>query len=107
MFSAMGQRRSRLVKAVQDYVHQFEIRQFDKSKDETKLVSLMMDWLEIRDDKSEKPTQLFDSMKPLFNKLLPETDYSSATQSLLSKIWSERDMFPKISQWICGGDGWA
>lgn len=107
MFSAMRHRRNRLIKSVQDYVHQFEIRKDDKSEAETKLVSLMMDWLENRDDKSDKPTKLFDSMKPLFDELLPENRNSSATQSLLSKIWSERDGFPKISQWICGGDGWA
>ena len=26
---------------------------------------------------------------------------------MLSQIYSDRDMFPKLSQWIVGGDGWA
>jgi hypothetical protein len=57
-------------------------------------------------------------MKPYFKALLPEESDSRESKdfemmcsqdkdALLYKIWSDRDMFPKISQWITGGDGWA
>ena len=52
-------------------------------------------------------------MKPLFKEIQPEiesySDHSSSSDafSLLGQIWSDRDMFPMISQWIVGGDGWA
>lgn len=106
MFSAMKHRRERLVSNVQDYVHEFELRDESlKGDDEKELVSLLLDWLEHRDEKSEKCTQVFDKMKPLFQKLVPTN--GNASPNLLSKIWSERDMFPKLSQWIVGGDGWA
>lgn len=108
MFSATKQRRQKLVEAVQDYIHEYELR--SKScvgeGDEKTLVSLLHDWLEIRDEKSDRPTLLFDKMKPLFQKLLPGSS-SERDACAISRIWTERDMFPKLSQWICGGDGWA
>jgi sulfite reductase alpha subunit-like flavoprotein len=37
-----------------------------------------------------------------------EKDANPGTKApLLNQIWSDRDMFPKLSQWIVGGDGWA
>jgi pyruvate-ferredoxin/flavodoxin oxidoreductase len=45
-------------------------------------------------------------MKPLLLALLPD-EKNTSMPSLLARIWSERDMFPKLSQWITGGDGWA
>ena len=79
----------------------------EKSKLETELVHLLLDWLEAKDEKSEKCTKLFDKMKPLFEELKPKDELPGAHSSLLHRIWSDRDMFPKISQWIVGGDGWA
>jgi hypothetical protein len=70
-------------------------------------VILFHKWLDIREEKSDKCTLLFDKMKPLFESPLPEESVSFPMQSLLAKIWSERDMFPKLSQWIIGEDGWA
>jgi homodimeric pyruvate:ferredoxin (flavodoxin) oxidoreductase len=113
MFSAMKHRRDRLIHIVQDYVHKMELLEDDKkSHDEKELVQLLLDWLEVREEKSNKCSNLYDKMKPHFKALLPEhpaaTDLTSDTkEALLARIWSERDMFPKISQWITGGDGWA
>jgi len=107
MFSAMKHRRERLVDSVLKYTHDFELRpDSEKSDTEKELNSLLNDWLSVRDDKSDKATLLFDKMKPLFMKLIPENS-SHSSPTLLAKVWSERDMFPKLSQWICGGDGWA
>jgi sulfite reductase alpha subunit-like flavoprotein len=108
MFTAMKHRRERLITYVQDYVHHHELRDDDaQSQHEKELVSLFLDWLEVREEKSDKCTLLFDKMKPLFTVLLPTTETPSSKPSLLAQIWSERDMFPKVSQWIAGGDGWA
>jgi hypothetical protein len=81
----------------------------ERCEDEGALVALMSDWLEARDEKSDKCTQLFDKMKPFFHKVLPEPEAADHTTeaSLLSRIWADRDMFPKLSQWIVGGDGWG
>lgn len=103
----MKHRREKLIAAVEVYVHQMDIKKDnEKSEDEKALVSLLLDWLEVREEKSDKCTLLFDRMKPLFNKLVPVKE-DSGDRSLLSQIWTERDMFPKLSQWIVGGDGWA
>lgn len=107
MFSAMQHRRERLISCVQDYVHQHQLCEETPSSEEKELVSLLRDWLEVREDKSDKPTLLFDKMKPLIQAVLPKDHKPEAKPSLLTQIWSERDMFPKLSQWICGGDGWA
>lgn len=107
MYKAMSHRRDRLVANVQDYVHKHEVADDQQSAEEKELVSLMIDWLEIRDDKSDKSTLLYDKMAPLFEALLPKTEDGVVSTSLLSKIWSDKDMFPKISQWIVGGDGWV
>jgi hypothetical protein len=113
MFSSMKHRRDRLINLVQDYVHEQELRFSqhltivdDDHDGETKqdtemetrereLVSLLQDWLDVRDEKSDTCTKLFDKMKPLFESLL-KTD--TKKNSRLSRIWSDRDMFPKISQ---------
>ena len=100
MFSAMKHRRQRLIKLVEDYVHEAEITSdLQRSNEENQLLSLLHEWLDHRDEKSDKCTQLFDKMKPLFQELiaLEELKYSK-----LESIWSDRDMFPKISQWIVG-----
>ena len=109
MFSAMKHRRERLIKYVQDFVHHYELRtnQAESKPEETELVVLFHDWLEMKDDKSDNCTILFYKMKHLFKALLSEKSENFPKQSLLDKIWSERDMFPKLSQWIVGGDGWA
>ena len=107
MFTAMKQRRDRLVHLIQNYVHEVDIRGLpDDAAKEKELVSLLRDWLEIRDEKSDRCSLLFDKMKPLFQELLPQDKVKEMTNPLV-KIWSERDMFPKLSQWITGGDGWA
>ena len=106
MLSAMTHRRERLVKLVQDYVHEFELREAtasDQGYEEKELVHLLGEWLDIRDEKSMRPTLVFDKMKPLLQSIISKDD----TKGLLARIWSERDLFPKISQWIVGGDGWA
>lgn len=104
MFTAMSHRREGLIKLVQDYVHKFELCDSSSQDNrEKELVHLLQDWLDIRDEKSHKATLLFDKMKPLFQKLTPEKE----NKDLLARIWSERDMFLKLSQWIVGGDGWA
>jgi pyruvate dehydrogenase (NADP+) len=107
MFSAMKHRRDRLVSNVQEFVHEHEIHPpTNVTEDERVLVSLLREWLDVRDEKSDRPTLLYDQMKPIFERLLP-AEGDPAKPTLLSKIWSERDMFPKLSQWIVGGDGWA
>ena len=100
MFTAMKQRRDRLVTMVQDYVHHADLDEEESKeakddgglRDERELVSLLRDWLEIRDDKSDKATLLFDKMKPYFEKLVPEKPDATLGAPLLYKIWSERDM---------------
>jgi pyruvate/2-oxoacid:ferredoxin oxidoreductase beta subunit len=104
MHSAMKHRRERLIKLVQDYVHEAEISSdLRRPKEETELLSLLHEWLECRNEKSDRCTHLFDSMKPLFQSILK----TGTKHSKLERIWSDRDMFPKLSQWIVGGDGWA
>ena len=113
MFSSMKHRRERLVRDVKEYMTHFELRmQSHEEKvmeEERDLSSLLMNWLDIRNEKSLKCSQLFDKMKPLFKDVLyaSDKDDHSPGASLLSRIWSGRDMFPKLSQWIVGGDGWA
>lgn len=105
MFSAMKHRRQRLIKLVENYVHEAEItNDLQRSKEEIELLSLLHEWLEFRNEKSDKCTHLFDKMKPLFQSLL---SLKEMKHSNLEKIWSDRDMFPKLTQWIVGGDGWA
>lgn len=105
MFSATQHRRNRLIGYVEDYIHINEIEDVSMlSHDENELLSLLKDWYEIRNEKSDRCTLLFDKMTPHFKELLEKNGDKS---SLLHRIWSERDMFPKISQWITGGDGWA
>ena len=96
MFSATQHRRERLITSVQEYVHNLDIA--DSISDHQKdLLSLLKDWLEIRNEKSDRCTLLFDKMVPHFEAVLA---LDSETNSLLKRIWSERDMFPKLSQWI-------
>lgn len=101
----MKHRRQRLISLVEDYVHEADVtRDLQRSNVEIELVSLLHEWLDCRDEKSDKCTDLFDKMKPLFQSFLASnTDKHSKLQS----IWSDRDMFPKLTQWIVGGDGWA
>jgi len=111
MFSAMKHRRERLTKLLEEYVHQAELSiDSDMPYEENELVSLFHEWLDIRDEKSDACTHLFDKMKPLFQFLLFDAkrdgDFGER-HSKLSQIYSDRDMFPKLSQWIVGGDGWA
>ena len=107
MFTAMKHRRAKLIGLVEAYVHTMDLKQNgEKSDAEKALAGLLHDWLDIHEEKSDRCTLLFDKMKPLFQLMLPKNE-DLANPSLLSKIWSERDMFPKISQWIVGGDGWA
>ena len=74
MFTSMRHRRDRLIQLVQDYVHEVDLRSMDAeekiSEDEMNLVSLLHDWLEARDEKSDRCTQLFDKMQPLFMSLV-------------------------------------
>jgi homodimeric pyruvate:ferredoxin (flavodoxin) oxidoreductase len=113
MFSASSHRRERLTRLVQDYVHHIDIMGAnlkEKQREEEKeLVCLLSKWLDVREEKSDKCTLLFDKMKPLFLALISEDEAVGQVHqgSLLNKIWSDRDMFPKLSQWIVGGDGWA
>ena len=102
MFSSMKHRRERLITNVRNYVHKMGI--YSKSGDISELVSLLDEWLEVRNEKSDRCTLLFDRMKPLFQSLLNAKAYEN---KLLGRIWADRDMFPKLSQWIVGGDGWA
>lgn len=106
MFTATKQRRLKLTNAVHDYLHEYDLREESTKldNDEKRLVSLLHDWLEMHEEKSDRPTLLFDKMKPLFQKLLPKNG-NSRDPCAISRIWDERDMFPKLSQWICGGDG--
>ena len=98
MFSATQHRRERLINYVHEYVHLIEVDDQSKlTKHQKDLTSLLKDWLEIHLEKSDRPTLVYDKMVPHFEALL-ETDKDPL--SLLNKIWSERDMFPKVSQWI-------
>ena len=107
MFTAMQHRRAKLIGFVQNYIHVMDLKKDEEKADAEKaLASLLHDWLDIHEEKSDRCTLLFDKMKPLFQLLLPKNNDPSSP-SLLSKVWSERDLFPKISQWIVGGDGWA
>lgn len=97
MFSATQHRRERLTNYVHEYVHQLDVAEKELSEHEKELNSLLKDWLEIHQEKSDRCTLLFDKMKPHFEALV---ENEKNPQALLSKIWSERDMFPKLSQWI-------
>lgn len=87
----MRHRRERLIKMVEDFVHEDELSLSDaKSKEEIELVNLFHDWLDVRNEKTDKCTQLFDKMKPLFEHLLFNTNNPS--HSKLSMIYSDKDM---------------
>ncbi len=103
MFSSMKHRRERLTTNVHNYVRNMGID--SKSGDVSELVSLLDEWLEVRNEKSDRCTLLFDRMRPLFQSLLSKE--ACENKALLACIWADRDLFPKLSQWIVGGDGWA
>ncbi len=103
MFSSMKHRRERLITNVSNYVRNMGLD--SKSGDVSELVSLLDEWLEVRNEKSDRCTLLFDRMRPLFQSLLSAKAYEN--KALLACIWADRDLFPKLSQWIVGGDGWA
>ncbi|KAL3914603.1 MAG: hypothetical protein SGARI_000035 [Bacillariaceae sp.] len=109
MFVAMRHRRERLVNLVHNYVHVMALKgALEKTEQENDLVHLLSDWLEASSEKSDKCTVLFDKMKPLFQVLVDKNVKPGTTKvPLLNQIWADRDMFPKLSQWIVGGDGWA
>ena len=107
LFVGMKHRREKLIQAVRNYVHEVDLKGIHCNEDEQSLTGLLEDWLEVRDEKSDKCTLLFDKMRPLFHKLIPVDEDSTSDSSLLSRIWEERDLFPKLSHWITGGDGWA
>lgn len=108
MFSAMQHRREKLVGCVQEYVQHFNsIDAKNQTQPQRELTLLLMDWLAVRDEKSDRCTLLFDRMKPHLKEMLHNDGSNSYVDVLVANIWSERDMFPKVSQWICGGDGWA
>jgi pyruvate/2-oxoacid:ferredoxin oxidoreductase beta subunit len=104
MFSSMKHRRLRLTTNVRDLVG--EVGLYSNSGQLSELVSLLDEWLEVRNEKSDRCTLLFDKMKPLFQSLLLRKE-NCQHQTLINRIWSDRDMFPKLSHWIVGGDGWA
>jgi sulfite reductase alpha subunit-like flavoprotein len=88
-------------------VHEAELHGSSFTQEETELVALFHEWLECRDEKSDRCTLLFDKMKPFFQFLLFDSPKRHKLMSKLRRIWSDRDLFPKLSQWIVGGDGWA
>ena len=108
MFASVKHRRERLISLVQEYVHLVDLVDKDElAPAEKELSPLLHDWLEVRMEKSDKCTFLFDKMKPMLKALAEEGASDNPRTELIRKIWSDRDMFPKISQWITGGDGWA
>lgn len=100
----MKHRRSRLTSNVRDFIH--SVGPHSTSGHLPELVSLLDEWLEVRNEKSDRSTLLFDKMKPLIQQLLL-SESECQYRTLLAKIWADRDMFPKLSHWIVGGDGWA
>lgn len=105
MFSSMKHRRERLTVNVRDLVR--EVGLYSSSGEISELVTLLDEWLEVRNEKSDRCTLLFDRMKPLFQSLLSSGNKTCQNRTLLARIWADRDMFPKLSHWIVGGDGWA
>lgn len=102
MFAATRHRRDKLVGLVKAYLGQVDPTSI--SKDEKDLLVLLNGWLDIRNEKSDKCTLLFDKICPVMKKLIDDGE-KSPNRVILRSIWSERDMFPKLSQWIVGGDG--
>ena len=99
MFFAMRHRRERLVHAVQDYVHQMELKEdSEKTEAEKNLVHLLMDWLEAREEKSDKCSKLFDKMKPLFEEILGDNKslIGVVNVPLINRIWSDRGMYQSL-----------
>ena len=105
MFSSMKHRRERLIANVRDLVR--EVGLYSSMGDLSDLVSALDEWLEVRNEKSDRCTLLFDKMKPLFQSLLIGGNRACQNKTLLARVWADRDMFPKLSHWIVGGDGWA
>ena len=104
----MRHRRDRLIRLVEEYIHESEHHPCNEIKEQLDLGALLREWLDFRDDKTDKCTLLFDRMKPLFQFLLFDTHtLCDKHQKKLSQIYSDRDMFPRLSFWIVGGDGWA
>ena len=63
------------------------------------LQALMSDWLESREQG--------EGSRQRSTKLATLLEAEQKSDSLLQRIYAEKDLFVKPSQWIIGGDGWA
>ena len=70
-----------------------------KSEDSTELTDLMNNWLENKD--------IGEGSRQRSTKLEAILKVEKGMDPRLNKIYEERDLFVKPSQWIIGGDGWA
>lgn len=63
------------------------------------LRSALSRWLEVKDDS--------DTCAPAVKEVEAQLAPLAESHPILGKLWEHRDMLPKISTWIVGGDGWA
>ncbi|KAL7719468.1 pyruvate dehydrogenase (NADP(+)) [Entamoeba marina] len=91
MFRANEQKRKYLEQIVKEAI--------EEGKLSAELKQAFESWLE-KNDNAEESDKIYNTVKPLIE---AEKDKSET----LRLIYSNADMFVKISQWIIGGDGWA
>ncbi|MGB0675531.1 MAG: pyruvate:ferredoxin (flavodoxin) oxidoreductase, partial [Candidatus Nanopelagicales bacterium] len=99
MWTGMRHRREKLVNLIQTVL---ALDGFDATYPE--LAGVLAKWLEFRDEKSDRCTNLHDEAVPLLLRALKDDNKYTET---LQYIFDEKDLFPKLSQWVVGGDGWA
>lgn len=91
MFRAMNQRRLYLAQLVT------EAAQCEKGCD--KIKALFKEWLEKKEDAA--------ACERIYKELLPMLEENHTKCETVGKIYANKDLFIKPTQWIIGGDGWA
>ncbi len=91
MYLANQTRREKLAKLMQESLIELNI-----SAD---LAALMSDWIEHFHEGTGSQQRAA--------KLKAALEAEKTNQPLLEKIYQEKDLFVKVSQWMIGGDGWA
>ena len=84
-------RRAKLVAAVEDALA--------TSAPSAELRSALQGWLDNKDN--------VDACETSYNKLLPLLEAERSKDATLQTVFNYKDMLPKFTTWLMGGDGWA
>eukprot|EP00755_Sulcionema_specki_P003780 Sspe_Gene.3871::Locus_1292_Transcript_2_5_Confidence_0.333_Length_5747::g.3871::m.3871/K03737/por, nifJ; pyruvate-ferredoxin/flavodoxin oxidoreductase len=92
IMAARNKRREGMVKLVKQALD-------DESVGNTAVRAMLKEWFEKKDD-GDETMRLIDGLVPLLAANQDE-------HPLLKSIYEDRDMLPRVTQWLVGGDGWA